>query len=380
MKIDWKLVKKEYDKLGIPDDYYNPSLLPWNRNSWLILMSERSIGKTTNVLIIGLILYKLYGIVIQYIREIPDMIAKKNCEDLFAVIVREGYVTKMTGGVYNCIDYYGKKFRYAYYDEEAGKITHKSDVICNVLAITENAVLKSSYNAPKGDFIVFDEFISRHYFYNEFVEFCDLTKTIGRDREDIKIVLLANTIDPFSPMLEELEINNIAESLGIGQHEEIITSGGTPIYIELCGNVNPKRQLINRLFYGFKNPRLKAITGGGWSMSNYPHQNFNPEDVRIIDKSHFIQCNDSILVQLDICYHQDIGYFVNCHRATRTREDDVIWTISDIKSGNDRFGLGHTALDRFLVDLRSKNLWYYSSNLIGSVVTSYFKQVQTFKR
>ena len=31
IKYDWKFIKKEYRKLGIPKKYYNPCKADWNR-------------------------------------------------------------------------------------------------------------------------------------------------------------------------------------------------------------------------------------------------------------------------------------------------------------------------------------------------------------
>lgn len=375
MKVDWNKVRKEYKKLGCPKDVYNPCKIPFEGNSWFFLCSERSIGKTTNVLLIGLILHKLYGIQVQYIRDNADMLAPKNLNNLCAVIANHGYIEKLTDGQYNTITYHARKWCYGYWDSDTGKILSKSDPVISCLAISENAIYKSSYNAPTGDFIIFDECISRYYYHNEFVDFCDLTCTIGRFREGVKIVLLSNTIDPYAPIIDEIEAQHIVETMNIGDHEEYYTSGGTPTYIELCGNLDTKRVELSRLFYGFKNPRLKSITGGGWAMNNYPHPVI--DNYEILHRGHFIQCANNILVQLDLCSSDEFGNFVIVHKATKTIETDVIWTIGDIKKRTERFKFGYTPLDKYLLLLRQQNKWYYASNMVGTLVSTYFRQAST---
>ena len=89
IKVDWKKVHKEIKKLKIPTEIYNP-LYNTNMydNSYFVELSERSIGKTTNWLLIGLVLYKLYGIQTQYLRQIETMITPKNCKDLYKTIIK----------------------------------------------------------------------------------------------------------------------------------------------------------------------------------------------------------------------------------------------------------------------------------------------------
>ena len=375
--VDYKKARKAYRKLKVPKEYYDPCAVPWEASSWFGFLSERSIGKTTNILLFGLILNKLYGTQVQYIRETPEMLAPKNMANLCSVIQNCGYIQDLTDGEYNGIEYHARKWRYTYYDPELGKITARSDVVISCLAVTESGIYKSSYNAPNGDFIIFDECISRYNYHNEFVDFCDLTKTIGRDRDSIKIILLANTIDPYAPIFEEIEGQNIIETMEIGTHEQYLTHGGTPVYLELCGNQNPERARINSLFYGFKNPKLRSITGGGWAMNNYPHNYFR--DYETVDRSHFIRCSNNILVQLELCKADEIGFFVNVHKATRFKDTDIIWTTGTINTAQERFKYGYTPLDKLLLELKNKNRWYYSSNMIGTLVATYFRMADTIK-
>ena len=65
LKYDFNLVKKEFKKLKIPKDVYNPSKLPLDAAKWYISMSPRGVGKTTNILLLGMVMNKLYGTEIQ---------------------------------------------------------------------------------------------------------------------------------------------------------------------------------------------------------------------------------------------------------------------------------------------------------------------------
>ena len=54
LDYDFTAIKKEFKKLKIPADVYNPTHLPLQDCKWFITMSERARGKTTNLLLLGL--------------------------------------------------------------------------------------------------------------------------------------------------------------------------------------------------------------------------------------------------------------------------------------------------------------------------------------
>jgi hypothetical protein len=55
---DWELIAKEYKKLGVPPEYDITEIIPLGNEAikWYILTSERSVGKTTNVLLVGMVM------------------------------------------------------------------------------------------------------------------------------------------------------------------------------------------------------------------------------------------------------------------------------------------------------------------------------------
>ena len=56
VKIDWKKAFDIYNKLGCPAEVYNPSELPIDKAAWFVLTSERNTGKTTNLVLLAMIL------------------------------------------------------------------------------------------------------------------------------------------------------------------------------------------------------------------------------------------------------------------------------------------------------------------------------------
>lgn len=379
IKYDFSLIRKEFKKLKIPNDVYNPLTIPFEWSKFNILLSPRSKGKTTNILLLGLIFNKLYGTKLQYIRSSHDMITPSKAGSLFSVIVQNGYIEKLTGGKYNNVKLHWGSWYYTKIDDK-GEIIEQSDEIMKMLSIDRAEKYKSSYNAPEGDFIIFDEFIGKYYPPNEFVRFLDLFKTIQRDRISPIIFMLANTIDRESEYFNELEIYEEIHTLEMGEDIKVTTEKGTPIYIAILNNddkLQKKQKIQNSLFYGFKNPRISSITGTDWAHVAYPHLPSVRTDDKLLDRIHYIQYSNR-LINLELRFCNELGLYVYCHKATRIYDDSIIYTNDNmIKNKQYRFLFGSTNLDKKIFTLYNYNKWYYQNNTIGSQVNNY---IQTSKK
>lgn len=347
MIYDFNKVLKEFKKLNVPKTVYDVTKLPLARAKYFTLLSERSTGKTTNILLLGMEFHKLWNTKIIYVRKHENMIFNATLNELFKTIREYDYISKLTEGRWNSLYYYARKWYYCNVDEE-GKITEKdTDFFMYCLAINRRDDYKSSFNCPTGDFVVYDEFISDRYHLNEFVHFCDLFKTVARDRKSPLIFMLANTIDKHSEYFSEMEIYDDIQTMEVGESELITTEKGTRIYVELIQDAKEKKKknLINSLFFGFKNPMISSITGEGWAISNYPHIERNYKSIY-----HGIYIDyHSKLLELEIVEYDDVGYYINVHRATATYDDSIIYSNAERKDGRYRFHLGDGApIDNFI--------------------------------
>lgn len=372
--IDWKKVSKRCKELDIPSDVYTPFELPFTQAKYFVEMSERSIGKTTNWLLLGMILNDMYGITIQYVRQILDMIMPKNM-DLFRTILEYDYIEKITNGRYNSVKYFSR--RYFYINTNTGEEATESFMNC--LSIDQAQDLKSSYNAPLGDIIIFDEFISKYNRPNEFVEFEDLVKTIIRERESPIVVLLANTIDRYNIYFKELEIYDDMQNIKNNEKRIVKTAMGTVIHINLIANVRhtAQKEKHNSLFFGFKNEKLNAIRGGEWATNSYQH--IPRIDIQPLVTNRYINFNGKFL-RLELIYSDDIGRAVFVHEASQTYEDSIIYTTGEISKKNERYLLGDSKIDKYIWMLYTRNKFYYSNNMVGEMVNSYVRDCKFLKR
>lgn len=377
---------KEYKHLNIPKEYDFLIDQPVN-TKWNVLVSERSIGKTTNVLLMGMCMNKLYGTVIQYVRLKDDMIKASLVEELYKTIIEYKdayYIKQLTEGKYNYVKYHWKKLYYAYRDDNGNILEVAPDPFLQFLSIDRSQIYKSSYNAPSGDIVVFDEFVDRMLNKTAFIDFCDLTKTIFRDRTCPRIFMLANTLDPYNYWFQELEIGELIRKMNIGDKRLYTTDGGTELYVTIMKNRAPeKRKLHNKLFYGFKNPQLASITGDStWAFKNCQHiftHELNEDEYSILTKRLYVEAG-LCLLRLDLFMYKGVMY-ANVHRATKVYDDSIIYTMEyDRRDSRYRYKFGTTELDKVIWDkLYKNNRFYYDSNETASILNGYVRNAYISK-
>lgn len=381
---DWKKIRKEYRKLNCPPDVYDPTTAPLETAKYFVENSERNVGKTTNWVLLGMVMNDMYGSIIQYVRQTEEMIMPKSLKDLFSTILIYDYVSAVTHGRWNSVVYKARRYYYCNVDE-TGKIVEQDVSHFMFCCCVEKAEqLKSSYNTPTGDLIIYDEAIGKYYYPNEFVRFCDLVKTIIRGRRSPIIAILANTINPHAHIYNELEIYDDIQLMCIGENRLIKTAKGTVIYVELIGvTVEKKRKntIINQLFFGFKNTLLGSITGDDWAIKNYQHIPEVPDDdentkyIETLSRRLYLYYNNKY-VRFDIVRHYELGICIYAHWATRTYNDSVILTAADRTDNRYQYKLGCGNVEKFVKTCLAQNRIYYASNDIGTFVESYFAYIQ----
>lgn len=375
-KWDWNLIKREWKKLGMPKDVaYDPFHIPMaykdpKKCGYYMLISKRGVGKTTSMVLLGLILFKLYGVKTQYIRQKKEMLSPKYAQELMATILACGYIEKLTEGRWNYATYYANRWCFAKIDED-GKVIEKTNThFMYTLSIDQSFTYKSNYNAPDGDFTIFDEFIGKFYTQNEFVYYMDILSTIIRKRTGVINVMLSNAIDEYSEYFEEFEINEQIRQMKKGDCDIVTTPGGTKIYVELIDHHDKNAARLNKEYFGFKNPRLYAITGSGeWNVPVCKHYDLT-EEVEVIDKTRYIKMGLN-LVNLELCRSEKYGYIVRVHKATRYHDDSIIYTMDEVEDDRFRKGHGWSKVDRFFWGLLAKDKWHYATNSQKNFVDKY---------
>lgn len=392
--VDYGFIQKEYRKLKVPKKFAEPCISNMLDYKYIIEMSERSRGKTTCWLLVGLLLNWYYGIITQYIRQTDEMLKKAIIGDLFDVIntYKDGYyVNKITGGRWNHVTYKFQNKAFYFCNVEDGTITEIAEEECvKCLSVENRANYKSGYNAPFGDFILYDEFVGKRFSYNEPVEFFDLLSTIIRRRISPVVVMLANNLNVNNPYFEEMEILKIAKKMVQGEKKLITTDLGTKIAIRLLNNTSdaPDIKIHNSLFFGFKDERLSSITGtAAWvteKVQHIPKKKDYPYDV--YDCNTFIEIAEDEFLQLEFVTREDAGLCLYVHYADIEPGVSQILTLNEDKIGVKHynkcdyyFGLSTTKFKGLLQRLYNKKKIFYSSNEVGSDFLNYIKQCSSMR-
>lgn len=385
IKVDWDAVRKEYRRLKIPKEYYYPLRPDFSKVGYVVSMSQRAMGKTTQVLILGLVLYAMYGIVLHYIRQNSKECEPMNIRNLYEVVLDNGYVGKIFGEEYNHIYYRGKRWYLCRLNEDGDVEAKDAKACCACFGLDEAKPIKSVYNCPTGDIIFFDEFITSRMGFDDFSNFCDLVSTIGRKRYGVTVFMSANTINRNSRWFDEYAIADTVRKMELGDTETVVSPLGSHFFIELLkADESEERQYVNRRLFGFRNTKLDAITGrGSWAEETYQHIPPDPEDereqIQIINNRIFIEMN-SQLMKLMLVKHPQIGLCVYVMPATKTYDDSIIFTADDIVDRRHVFCFGKGLPVNRIWTLYTAGLFYYAHNAAGCFVQSYVSYAQSRQR
>lgn len=381
VQYNWKQIRKELHRAGvIPAEFYDPCTAPLESAQWFVEVSERSLGKTNSWLLLGLVMFKLYGTVTIYGRSKRDMIAPKNSESLYHVIKENHYIERITNGDWNDITYKSKRWYLCNTDED-GSITKICEKYCTrMISLDESGNIKSSFNEPMGDLFLYDEFIPinpRYVVQNEFVILVDVCSTIFRLRECCKVVLLANTLDKYNQYFHDLEIFEQVSAMQISENCTVTTSGGTKVYVELLGapkQYRTKKERWTTLFAGFNNPELVSVTGKAtWAVRMYQHIPYTDEghETETLYNKIYIYAHNKYL-RLDIVHHSDLGTCIYVHWATKIYEDSIIMTTEPKFDKRFVWGLGSgSELGRYLKSALEQHRFYFAANDVGAFFENY---------
>lgn len=371
---DWKRAFEIYNSLGCPKEYYNPTELPIDKAAWFVLTSERNTGKTTNLVLLAMILNLAFGQVSAYLRQDSDEVTPKEMRNFLNVIINNGYIQRLTNGKYNGARYWARNYTFVRWSPD-GKIEEQSDPFLWVGAVTEWDGYRSTLNLPTCNMIICDEFIKENTPSDLFVGLCQLHKTIARNRSGVKIFLCANTTNYYHEFFQELIIQDEVLNTGINKSFIKLTPIGTYVYYKRIGDLDPQREKINVEYYGFNNPKLRSVTGGDWAVKNYPHLKWSVnadalEDKQLITRDRHIYFTGRYF-NLELYYSSGLGMFVNVRPERDRPEKGKIYTIEDIHEKREIYRFGKNKLDKLYWALYDENKWYYTTNDLGFSVETY---------
>ena len=381
MNIDWKKVRSRFKKLKTVEnfrkqvgdksaDLWTPNHIPFEECAYYFGMSDRSRGKTNQMLLFFMIAAFDYNKRIEYIRLTLDEVAPKTLRTMFDVILAYDYVETITHGKYNSVVYNAS---YWYFCKREGdtETERAAQPFLHISSCARYLDFKSGYNSADSDLIILDEFIGKKETPYDFENYLQLQSTYFRLRPNCKAVFLANTINKDAQFFYEFTIAGAIEKMAQGDVKLIQNPLGTRFCVEILYNDKSEiKRKINTEYYGFENPRLASITGvETWAFKQYPH--IPKGDHNVIYNNIYLYYHGKY-VRCDVVENALIGICVYAHKATRTYKDSIIFTMENITDGRYLYALGHKQGHLNFWKLLKQNRFFYASNEIGDFVERYY--------
>lgn len=360
-----KTEKKEQMK------FYSLNRILSKNADYNVIFGERSNGKTYATLKHGIETFLKTGKQMAYIRRWREDLRGKRAESLFANHTANGEIERLTNGKFNEVFYFSNKWFLSFYDAEKNKRFPDDVPFCYGFCLSEQEHEKSS-SYPNVTTIVFDEFLTRRiYLPDEFMLFMNLLSTIIRQRDDVKVFMLGNTVNKYCPYFTEMGLKQVPvmeqgtiDIYKFGEH-------GATVAVEYCSTI--VKQKASNKYFCFDNQNLQMITGGKWELAVYPHlpTKYKPDDVLF---TYYIQFND-VTLQGNIIQVGNENFTYIHMKTTPIKDEDnsLIYSLEMNGKPNYKRKLISTAsyVEQQVSRYFATDKVFYQNNEVGDIVRNY---------
>lgn len=337
---------------------------------YYMVYSGRSDGKTFAVLEVILKNYcegKGSGAII---RRMWEDFRGNTASNMFNGIVNQRLVEKYTHGQWTGVRYWSGKW-YLTKENAKGETVTKKDPFCYAFALSRMEHDKSS-SYDDVTTVLFDEFISRNiYLPDEFVLLMNTLSTIIRNRDNVTIYMMGNTVNPWNPYFGEMGLTR-AKSQKQGTID-VYEYGQSGLKVAVEYAEKPNKSVPSNVYFAFNNPKLTMITSGAWEIAVYPHKpvDFRPKDIKF---TYFIKYDDDML-QCEVVYYGN-NDFTFIHRKTsdlKYPDKDLIYCPEYTPKQNWRRKLTKPTnrIEQGIAKYFSDDKVFYQDNEVGEVVRNY---------
>lgn len=347
---------------------------------YIVMIGQRSNGKTFSVLEEALDQWieSKESTSTAIVRRWEEDFKSRNGAEYFQGFVSNQYrgniIQSKTKGKYNDVVYW-KRAWYAVLRDEKGEELNRSPVPIAIGFAISKQVHYKSISFPRIKLICLDEMIARIYLPNEFVEFMNLVSTIVRERDDILIYMLGNTLSGYCPYLSEMGLKNV-RNMKPGEIE-VYKYGNSPlkVIVYMTDRISKKGKASD-VYFAFSNSNLKMITGEStWELANYPHcpQKYKPKEVEYV---YFIIFNGETL-QCEII-NSEGNWFTFIHRKTspiKEGDEGMVFQEAFDPRPNYHRRISHlmTKFGKWVASFYFRDKVFYQDNEVGDIVYQYLQ-------
>lgn len=358
-------------------EYYNLQPILSEQAHYNLIIGERSNGKTYSVLLYIVRLFAKCGYQGALLRRMQEDFVGKRGASLFNPLIENGEIEKATNGEYNSVYYYASRWYFCKYEENEKGI--KERIVADTPFMYAFAISQMEHEKgngyPKVKTIVFDEFITRiAYLRDEFVLFMNTLSTIIRNRDDVKIFMLGNTVNKYCPYFDEMGLRHIKDmKQGEIDIYQLKHSSGKilKVAVEYCKPFDKGKR--SDFYFAFDNQKLEMITNGVWEIDIYPHcpYKYKPKNILF---TYFIEFDRSLL-QCEVVQVDDVCFTFIHRKTTPLKEPDkeLIYSTKYDARHNWRRKITkpHLDIERKLVEFYATDKVFYQDNEVGELVRNY---------
>ena len=353
--------------------FYNLKSILKTNSTYNMIIGERSNGKTYATLKHGIEQYFKNGSQIAIIRRWQTDIRGNRASEVFKALLSNNEIYKISKGQYQGIHYYGGKYYLCNYGDNGKAIYNDNDVIAYPFSLSDTEHNKSiSY--PDIRMIIFDEFLTRQvYLPDEFILFMNTISTIVRERTDVKIFMLGNTVNKYSPYFEEMGLKNVKEQIQGTIDVYKYGNSKLKVAVEYCKASGKSKE--NSFYFAFDNPKLEMIKTGAWELDIFPHCpiKYKPKDILFI---YFIEFGGE-LFQCEIV-NKDNNIFTFIHEKTtplKNSSNDLIYSLdfNPQLNYNRNIYITPSEITKKVKSFFIMDKVYYQDNNVGNTIANYLK-------
>jgi len=371
----YQMVQTDTSKKDKPknkqDSYYNLNAILSKKAVYNVIFGERSNGKTYAVLKHAIEVYFENGGQLALLRRWQEDIKGKRASEIFSALIANDEIYKISDGKFEGITYYSGRFYFCNYDDEGRAVYSDSDIFAYVFALSDTEHNKS-FSYPNIKTILFDEFLTRGmYLKDEFVLFMNTLSTIIRQRKDVTIFMLGNTVNKYSPYFNEMGLKHIHK-----QDQgtiDLYTYGDSNLKVAVEYAQSTSKNKKNNFYFAFDNPKLNMITDGAWELDIYPHLpvKYKAKDILL---TYFIKF-DGFIYQCEII-EVDNEMFTFIHDKTtpiKDEDEDIIYSLEFSHKFNYQRSI-HKPVNKLGKNIKyffDTDKVFYQDNDVGDSVNNY---------
>lgn len=359
-------------------EFYHIDTILSKNCQYSMVISERSNGKTFSALEVVIKNYYEKGEQGAYIRRWQEDYKKQRAQQLCEGLETTGRIAEITNGEWTHVKFTSGRWYLCRKDDDLNNMVMDDEPFMFAFALSDMEHDKST-SYTRVTTVIFDEFLTRSYYLpDEFVIFMNVLSTIIRRRTNVRIIMLANTVNKYAPYFKEMGLRHVAE-MEPGKID-IYTYGDSPLRVAVERPVSlNKKNSESTAYFAFDNPSLSMITGGAWEIDIYPHcpRKFLPKEIIFV---FFIDFNDCLL-QCEVVYQEDCRFLYIHQKTTPIQDEDKDFIFAerhDPRPNHFRnLRRGTSKLEQRIGWFFQNDKVFYQDNEVGEVVRNYLNYCKT---